>query len=51
LAGVIGVRGGIFVGWAGMALSLLLLVFSAIPRIRKPADVVAVEGFEPTSAG
>jgi MFS family permease len=51
LAGVIGVRGGIFVGWAGMALSLLLLVFSAIPRIRKPEDVVAVEGFEPTSAG
>ena len=51
VAGVIGVRGGIFIGWAGMALSILLLVVSAIPRIRTTADVVAVEGFEPTSAG
>ena len=31
LAGVIGVRGGIAIGWAGMALSILLLVFSAMP--------------------
>jgi len=44
LAGVIGVRGGIFIGWAGMALSILLLVFSAIPRIRKTSDVAALEG-------
>ena len=44
LAGVIGVRGGIFIGWAGMALSILLLVFSAIPRIRKASDVAAIEG-------
>ena len=47
LAGVVGVRGGIFIGWAGMAVSILLLVFSAIPRIRKPEDVAALEGMEP----
>jgi MFS family permease len=46
LAGVVGVRGGIAIGWAGMALSILLLVFSAIPRIRKPEDVAALEGVE-----
>ncbi len=40
LAGVIGVRGGIAIGWAGMAISLLLLVFSPIPRVRKPSDYV-----------
>jgi MFS family permease len=38
LAGVIGVRGGIAIGWAGMAFSLLLLVLSPLPRIRKAAD-------------
>ncbi len=51
LAGVIGVRGGIFIGWAGMALSILLLVFSAIPRIRKTSDVAEITGetvVEPT---
>lgn len=42
VAGVIGVRGGIFIGWAGMAVSILLLVFSAIPRIRKTEDVAAM---------
>ena len=42
--GVIGVRGGISIGWAGMALSILLLVFSPIPRIRKASDVAAIEG-------
>ena len=51
LAGVIGVRGGIFVGWAGMAISIALLVFSPLPRIRSAEDVVAVDGFEPSSAG
>jgi MFS family permease len=39
LAGVIGVRGGIFIGWAGMAVSILLLVFSPLPRIREASDV------------
>ena len=43
LAGVIGVRGGIAVGWAGMAVSILLLVFSPLPRIRQPSDVSAVD--------
>ncbi len=43
LAGVIGVRGGIAIGWAGMAVSILLLVFSSLPRIRQPSDVAAVE--------
>jgi MFS family permease len=38
LAGVIGVRGGIAIGWAGMAFSLLLLVLSPLPRIRRAAD-------------
>jgi MFS family permease len=44
VAGVIGVRGGIFIGWAGMALSILLLVFSAIPRVHRTEDVAALEG-------
>jgi MFS family permease len=38
LAGVIGVRGGIAIGWAGMAISLLLLVLSPLPRIRRAVD-------------
>ena len=44
LAGWIGIRGGIAIGWAGMALSILLLVLSPLPRIRKTADVLALEG-------
>jgi MFS family permease len=44
LAGWIGVRGVIAIGWAGMAVSILLLVFSPLPRIRQPADVLALEG-------
>ena len=44
LAELIGVRGGIFVGWAGMAVSILLLVFSPLPGIRKISDVAALEG-------
>jgi MFS family permease len=51
LAGVIGVRGGIAVGWAGMAVSILLLVFSPLPRIRQPSDVAAVEEVSATSTG
>jgi MFS family permease len=41
LAGVVGVRGGIAIGWAGMAFSLLLLVLSPLPRIRRAADYPA----------
>jgi hypothetical protein len=43
VAGAIGVRGGIFIGWAGMAVSILLLVFSPLPRVRKISDVAALE--------
>ncbi len=43
LAGVIGIRGGIAIGWAGMAASILLLVFSPLPRVRQPSDVASVE--------
>jgi MFS family permease len=43
LAGIIGVRGGVAIGWAGMAASILLLVFSSLPRIRQVSDVVAME--------
>jgi len=38
VAGVIGVRGGIFVGWAGMAISILFLVLSPLPRLRTISD-------------
>jgi MFS family permease len=44
LAGWIGVRGGIAIGWAGMAVSILLLVLSPLPRIRQPSDAAAVDG-------
>lgn len=44
LAGAIGVRGGIAIGWAGMAISLLLLVLSPLPRIRRAADYGAAPG-------
>ena len=43
VAGVIGVRGGIAVGWAGMAISILFLVFSPLPRIRTIDDEVALD--------
>ena len=43
LAGLVGVRGGIAIGWAGMAISILLLVFSPLPAIRRAADVLAAE--------
>jgi MFS family permease len=43
VAGVIGVRGGIAVGWAGMAVSLLFLVLSPIPRIRTISDEAALD--------
>lgn len=43
IAGWIGVRAGIAIGWAGMAVSILLLVRSPLPRIRQPSDVKALE--------
>jgi MFS family permease len=43
LAGSIGVRGGIAIGWAGMAASILLLVFSPLRRIRQTSDVLALD--------
>lgn len=44
VAGWIGVRGGIALGWAGMAVSILLLVLSPLPRVRHAAEYVASEG-------
>ena len=44
VAGVIGVRGGIAIGWAGMAVSILFLVFSPLPRIRTISDEQAIDG-------
>jgi hypothetical protein len=44
LAGLISVRAGIAIGWAGMALSILLLVFSPLPRVREASDVPAIDG-------
>ena len=43
IAGWIGVRAGIAIGWAGMAVSILLLVRSPLPRIRQTSDVKALE--------
>ncbi len=43
VAAWIGVRGGIAIGWAGMALSILFLVRSPLPRVRQPSDVAAIE--------
>jgi MFS family permease len=34
----VGVRGAIALGWAGMAASILLLVFSPLPRLRAAAE-------------
>jgi MFS family permease len=44
IAGVIGVRGGIALGWAGMAVSILFLVLSPLPRVRTIEDGKALEG-------
>jgi MFS family permease len=42
VAEVIGIRGGIALGWAGMALSILFLVASPLPRLRSiPTEVHA----------
>ncbi len=47
LAGWIGVRGGIAIGWAGMAVSILLLVLSPLPGIRQPSDAATVDRQRP----
>jgi len=39
----IGVRGAIAVGWAGMAVSILLVVFSPVPGLRAASDFVAAD--------
>jgi predicted MFS family arabinose efflux permease len=39
----IGVRGAIAVGWAGMAASILFVVFSPIPRLRSASDHPSME--------
>ena len=43
VAGSIGVRGGIAIGWAGMAVSIVLLVLSPLPRVRRASDAVERE--------
>jgi MFS family permease len=37
----IGVRGAIAIGWAGMALSILFVIFSPVPGLRAASDFVA----------
>lgn len=44
VAGWIGVRGGIAIGWAGMAVSILVLVWSPLPRIRTAEDCRQKDG-------
>jgi MFS family permease len=44
VAGVIGVRGGIAVGWAGMAVSILFLVLSPLPGLRTIPTERTAEG-------
>ena len=39
----IGVRGAIAIGWAGMALSILWVVFSPVPGLRAASDFVAAD--------
>jgi MFS family permease len=47
VSGWIGVRGGIALGWAGMAVSILLLVLSPLPRIRRASDYVESQPASP----
>ena len=49
IADAIGVRGAIAIGWAGMASSILLLVFSPLPHVITPESWRAREG-TPTPA-
>ena len=44
VAGMVGLRGGIAIGWAGMAFSLLLLILSPLPRIKRAEDYGAAAG-------
>jgi MFS family permease len=44
VAGVIGVRGTMAIGWAGMAASILFLVLSPLPRLRDVSDEAALAG-------
>jgi len=46
IANTAGVRIGIAIGWAGMAVSILLLVLSPLPHIRQASDVPAIEALE-----
>ena len=41
----IGVRGAIAIGWAGMALSILWVVFSPVPRLRAASDFVGPDSY------
>jgi MFS family permease len=50
IADQIGVRGAIAVGWAGMAASLLFLVFSPLPRVRTPESWRAQESTQMPAA-
>ena len=43
ISGWIGVRGGIAIGWAGMAASLVFLVRSPLPRVRRSEDIAVVD--------
>ena len=51
LAGVIGARGGIAIGWAGMAISIAILILSPLPRVRQAKDYTAGEAREPQIPG
>jgi len=44
VAGLVGLRGGIALGWAGMAVSLLILILSPLPRIKRAEDYGATAG-------
>jgi MFS family permease len=44
----IGVRGAIAIGWAGMALSIVFIVFSPIPRLRSASEYVAANPLDST---
>ena len=50
IADQIGIRGAIAVGWAGMAASLLFLVFSPLPRVRTPESWRAQESTQTPAA-
>ena len=43
----IGVRGAMAIAWAGMAASIVFLIFSPIPGLRSASDFVAVEAAAP----